>query len=116
MDHEIIKQMGEIFEKSDLDPKEVSQIFRVCAELMGCTLVVGDDKTNGKLRSKFEIEQKYEELNQRMKNADMFSSTSIDGQRFILEWVLGQHGQTELKKESEILKKFIKNYDGVNKK
>jgi len=109
MNDKIIKEMAEIFEKFDLDPKEVSQIFRVCAELMGCTLVVGDDKTNGKLRSKFEIEQKYEELNQRMTNADMFSSTSIDGQRFILEWVLGQHSSNELKEESNMLQDFMKN-------
>jgi len=108
--------MAEIFKKHNLDAKEVSQIFRVCAELMGTTLVISEDKNDGKLRSKFEIEQKYQELNQRMKDSDMFSKYSIDAQRFILEWVLGQHGRGELENESDMLKNFLENYNSDIKK
>ena len=48
-----------------------------------------------KIRSRKEIEEKYEELNQRMQensgSGDFFNIASTDGQRFILEWVLKQH-------------------------
>lgn len=48
-----------------------------------------------KIRSRKEIEEKYEELNERMvKNygsGDFFNVASTDGQRYILEWVLMQH-------------------------
>lgn len=48
-----------------------------------------------KIRSRKEIEEKYEELNERMREisgkGDFFNVASTDGQRYILEWVLMQH-------------------------
>jgi len=47
------------------------------------------------MKSQKEIEKKYEELNERMRNlkaSQSFDVASTDGQRYILEWVLGQHG------------------------
>lgn len=47
------------------------------------------------MRTQKEIEKKYDELNERMAKimpGDMFNVASTDGQRYILEWVLGQHG------------------------
>jgi len=46
------------------------------------------------MKTQAEIEKKYEELNKRMSKLspmDSFSIASTDGQRFILEWVLGKH-------------------------
>lgn len=46
------------------------------------------------MKTQKEIEEKYDELNQRMAKmspGDMFGIASSDGQRYILEWVLGQH-------------------------
>ena len=96
MNHEIIKKMAELFEKFDLPADEVAKIFRECSNLMGETLVVSEDKNKNKLKSRFEIEQKYEELNQRMSKVspmDMFGTASTDGKRYILEWVLGLHDE-----------------------
>lgn len=45
------------------------------------------------MKTQKEIEEKYEELNQRMAKmspGDFFNVASTDGQRFILEWVLGR--------------------------
>ncbi len=46
------------------------------------------------MKTKEEIEAKYEELNKRMESVvpwDSFNVASIDGQRYIIEWILGQH-------------------------
>ncbi len=46
------------------------------------------------MRTAKEIKAKYDELNERMNKmepGDMFGTASTDGQRYILEWVLGQH-------------------------
>ena len=46
------------------------------------------------MKTQKEIEEKYEELNKRMSKmepGDMFGVASTDGQRYILEWVLGNH-------------------------
>ena len=46
------------------------------------------------LKTEVEILKKYEELNIKMTNLSpeqYFEIASNDGQRFILEWVLGQH-------------------------
>ncbi len=52
-------------------------------------------KGEKKIRSRKEIEEKYEELNERMREisakGDIFNVASTDGQRYILEWVLMQH-------------------------
>lgn len=100
MNHDIIKEMTEIFKKHNLSSEEVAKIFRVCAELMGETLVISDNKTKNKMKTRFEIEQKYEELNQRMaqKTNSMLPMMdpiimSIDGQRWLIEWILGQHDE-----------------------
>jgi hypothetical protein len=47
------------------------------------------------MRSQEEIEKKYEELNKQMSSLDpgqFFEIASTDGQRYIIEWILGQHG------------------------
>jgi len=47
------------------------------------------------IRSRKEIEERYEELNERMREisgkGDIFNVASTDGQRYILEWVMKQH-------------------------
>lgn len=46
------------------------------------------------MKTQEEIEKKYEELNQQMAKLDpgqYFEIASTDGQRYILEWVLGNH-------------------------
>ncbi len=46
------------------------------------------------LKTEEEILKKYEEINQQMSRlspGQYFEIASNDGQRFILEWVLGQH-------------------------
>jgi len=46
------------------------------------------------MKSRAEIEKKFEELNEQMAKlspGQLFEVASTDGQRFILEWVLGQH-------------------------
>ena len=53
------------------------------------TLVIQDG-----MKSRAEIEKKFEELNEQMAKlspGQLFEVASTDGQRFILEWVLGQH-------------------------
>lgn len=47
------------------------------------------------MKTEEEVQAKYEELNKRMSKmeiGDMFGTASTDGQRYILEWVLGHHG------------------------
>jgi len=98
--------MVELFKKSSIPTEEVSEILRICAKQMNETLVISDSKNKNKIKSLFEIEQKYEEINQRMSEMngmDMFGTASTDGQRYILEWVLGQHDNDELL-EKDILK------------
>jgi hypothetical protein len=46
------------------------------------------------MKTRVEIEKKFEELNKQMAKlspGQLFEVASTDGQRFILEWVLGQH-------------------------
>jgi len=46
------------------------------------------------MKTRAEIEKKFEELNEQMSRlspGQLFEVASTDGQRFILEWVLGQH-------------------------
>lgn len=46
------------------------------------------------MKTEKEIKEKYDELNKRMEAVapwDSFKIASTDGQRYILEWVLGQH-------------------------
>jgi len=46
------------------------------------------------MKTRAEIEKKFEELNKQMAKlspGQLFEVASTDGQRFILEWVLGQH-------------------------
>lgn len=46
------------------------------------------------MKTRSEIEKKYEELNEQMSKlspGQYFEIASTDGQRFILEWILGQH-------------------------
>lgn len=46
------------------------------------------------MKSRAEIEKKFEELNKQMAKlspGQVFEIASTDGQRFILEWILGQH-------------------------
>ena len=99
MNHDIIQDMTEVFKKHNTPSEEVAKIFRVCAEMMGEILVVSDNKTKNKMKTRFEIEQKYEELNQRMsqKSNSFMDPTimSIDGQRWVIEWILGQHDEDE---------------------
>jgi len=98
MDNPTVKDLAKVLDKHEISVEEAAPIMRICAEQMGETLVIEDPKTKDKFKSKFEIEQKLEELNQRMEKhtSSMFSMMdpsvmSIDGQRYILEWVLGQH-------------------------
>ncbi len=98
MNQDVIEAMVEVFKKHDLPDKQIAEILRVCAGQMGTRLVVSEIKNKDKLKSKFEIEQKHEELSQRMSEKsprDMFGNASVDGQRYILEWVLGQHDSDE---------------------
>ena len=98
MNQDVIEAMVEVFRNEKTPKTEVAEIFRVCAKQMGNTLVVSDPKTKNKFKTQFEIQQKYEELNQRMSEntpGDMFGNASVDGQRYILEWVLGQHDSDE---------------------
>lgn len=96
MNEEVINALAKVFKKHDLPSLEIAEIFRVCAKQMGTTLVVSDTKTKNKMKTKFEIEEKHKELSQRMSQTspgDMFQTASVDGQRYILEWVLGQHDE-----------------------
>ena len=46
------------------------------------------------LKTEVEILKKYEEINEQMRRlspGQYFEIASNDGQRYILEWVLGQH-------------------------
>jgi hypothetical protein len=46
------------------------------------------------MKSRAEIEKKFEEINKQMAELSIeqvFEIASTDGQRFIIEWVLGQH-------------------------
>jgi hypothetical protein len=46
------------------------------------------------MKSRAEIEKKFEELNKQMSRlspGQYFEVASTDGQRYILEWILGQH-------------------------
>ena len=47
------------------------------------------------LKTAIEIKKKYDELNLQLSQlspSQYFEIASNDGQRFILEWVMGQHG------------------------
>lgn len=51
------------------------------------------------MRTEDEIEEKYEELNQRMSNMssdELFNVASTDGQRFILEWIMEKKSSRKL--------------------
>ncbi len=94
MNNKTVEGLAKVLDVNGIKKEEAVQIMRVCAKMMGEILVCSDLKTEGKIKDEFDIKQKYEELNQRMgQNSpfDMFSNASVDGQRFILEWVLGQH-------------------------
>lgn len=46
------------------------------------------------MKTEDEIKEKYDELNKRMGAVapwDSFNIATTDGQRYILEWVMGQH-------------------------